>query len=266
MHYVALRSAMHHLRPERVIVHCDELPFGLYWDAIRPEIELQRVSRIPQIDAAVPTIDAPERYRYAHHADVIRLDALLEHGGVYLDLDTVTLADFPASWWEQSFVIGAETLSDEEHADLREAPNPETDSLLNAVMMAEPGSPFVRRWRERILDRYDGTWSGHSCRLASELARESPHDVFVVPPAAFADFPPTIRGMQMLLDEPSMAGDATAGDRFALHLCAHLWWNENRTDFLTLSGSDLTERWYQTSNSPYARAARPHLPDLLPRR
>ena len=45
---------------------------------------------------------------YAHEADFLRLDILLAHGGVYADMDTLFVREYPDPWFEESFAIGEE--------------------------------------------------------------------------------------------------------------------------------------------------------------
>jgi hypothetical protein len=126
-------------------------------------------------------------------------------------------------------------------------------------MLAEPGSRFVTAWRERIIDAMDGSWSGHSCRLATRLAAEDPSSVHVEPKEAFSPFDHTPEGMAALLVEPAQPGalDAT----FSAHLCAHLWWSDDRRDVATFSAPDATEAHLRSSPTPLGVLARPHLPD-----
>jgi hypothetical protein len=264
VHYAAVESARSHLEIETVMVHCWQLPYGMYWDLLRPSITLRRVEPLAEVDGRSTFEPLVSQYLYAHHADVIRLDALIEHGGVYLDLDTVTLRPFPERWWSESFVIG-------EERGVGPGGSEGKPSLLNAVMMSEPDSSFASRWRAQIIQRMDGSWSAHSCQLAAELAAQFPGEVLVVPPVAFASFNPTIEGMCALLLDPPRSTlhqpsrsevDSDEIEPCVLHLCAHLWWSEGRNDFLTLSGPDLHETWFRTSPSVYATAARAWLPAL----
>lgn len=269
MHYLAVRSAMDHLRPDRVLVHCGELPFGVYWDLIRPEIELVRVQPVEEVTRATSQDPYVERNRYAHHADVIRLDALIEWGGVYLDMDTATLHPFPDSWWDESFVIAAEALADEQSIDMppHELGQGDGLSLLNAVMMSEPHAPFAVRWRDEMLESIGSSWTDHSCLLAGRLAQDAPKALCVLAPRTFAAFRPTIAGLRSLLeDRETSAVDFPISEEhgpFVAHLCAHLWWDESRVDFLELSGSRLDERWYRNSTSFYATATKHYVPAVF---
>ena len=111
--------------------------------------------------AAVEDDDAlvPARYRYTHHADVVRLDALIEHGGLYADIDTVFLRPLPDEWWDVPFAIASE-------GPVPDASGVERDSLCNALMVARPGADFARRWRAEIGARL-GAAIGRSVRVRS---------------------------------------------------------------------------------------------------
>lgn len=55
-------------------------PEGPWWDAIRPHLTLQKVD--------IPTeIFGKEIDGFAHAADVVRLYAMQQSGGIYLDID-----------------------------------------------------------------------------------------------------------------------------------------------------------------------------------
>lgn len=242
VHYLAVESARQVLRPDRVLFHVHELPSGDYWDRVRDHVELVHVHPLPEVtERCVDPLVA--RYVYAHHADVVRLDALLEYGGLYLDIDTVTIAEFPEDWWGAPFTIGREAMGGR--------------PLLNAVMLAEPGAPFARAWRDRILGAMDGSWSAHSNQLAAHLANEMPDAVNVLPEAAFSRFGPTPVGLQALLMPSSAAAHPDLAGAYAFHLCQHLWWDRQRVDFLPwLAGADIDERYIRDGLSVYARCAR----------
>ena len=92
VHYLAIASCAEVVGPERIVVHCHELPYGFYWDLARPLVELQRIEPVASV-VDFPYDDPVVRhYSYAHQADVVRLDALAAHGGIYADIDTLLTA------------------------------------------------------------------------------------------------------------------------------------------------------------------------------
>jgi hypothetical protein len=250
VHYLAIASCLEVLQPESVIVHCDQLPYGIYWDLIRPRVTLKRVRPHPHV-ATVDHRAGLARYLYAHHADIVRLDVLLEHGGIYADIDTLFVVPPPPACLRASTAIGREAdIVDERTGRAR-------PSLSNAVLFAEPGAPFVSAWRDRIESAMDGSWSAHSCLLAHDLAAERPELVHVEPQRTFHHFAPSPEGLGDLL-----VGDVDDLERVsAVHLCAHLWWSEARRDFSPVHAATIDEPWVRAGSSTYARLARPFLPE-----
>jgi hypothetical protein len=149
-------------------------------------------------------------------------------------------------------VIGAE-------ADVPYPPtwDPEP-SLSNAWIMATRGAPFITRWRARIIEAMDGTWSEHSCRLASRLADQYPEEVQVEPQDRFSPFDHTSAGMRSLLEEPLVP--EVLERSYSVHLCAHLWWDRNRRDFAHFSACDASESALRRGDTPLARLAQSYLP------
>jgi hypothetical protein len=248
VHYLAIASCLERVGPEELHFHCANLPYGFYWDLIRPRLQLHRVEPVARVDEL--EYDPLTRlYAYAHHADFIRLDALSHWGGLYADIDTLFLEPLPERLWSAPAVIGRE-------ADVRDASGRLRGALSNALVMSVPGGDFVQAWRERIGTALDGSWSGHSCLLADDLARELPAVVHVEPQRSFHAFEPTVAGLRSLLVDPPSSLDGV----ISLHLLAHLWWDEARSDFLDLHAGMIDERWIRETDTTYALAARPLLP------
>lgn len=253
LHYLAVESCRRVLRPDRILFHHRELPWGRWWDLARPHLSLVRVDRAPEVDAA--TYDervVPAAFLYAHHADFVRLDALIEHGGVYADVDTLFVRPYPDHLYEAPFTIGREPSVRDPRTGVHRP------SLCNAVLLAEPQAPAVVAWRERMASALDGTWSNHSGFLAQAIAEEMPEQVRVEPEETFFSFPGTPEGLRRLLeaDEEPPAGACS------VHLWAHLWWARDRTDFSTRHAGELTEDHLRRVDTTLARLARPFLPEL----
>lgn len=252
VHYLAIASCLEFVQPDEVFVHCHELPYGAYWDLIRPRVTLHRVDPVRSIDdfGYLPTV-AP--YRYAHHADFVRLDALAEWGGLYADIDTLFVSPLPEDCWSAPSVIGRE-------ADMIDPATGRTrPSSSNAIILSRPHGRFVETWRGRIAGEFDGSWSNHSCFLGHDIAAAMPGDVRVEPQRRFHAFEPTPEGIGDLLQRDIDDLDGIA----SIHLMAHLWWSDARRDFSPMNGQMIDERWVRDADVTYARAARPFLPGLI---
>jgi glycosyltransferase involved in cell wall biosynthesis len=252
MHYVSLESCRRVLQPERIYFHHKNLPWGTWWDRIRPHLTLIEVDDVEEVLVAdyLPG-RVPVEYRYAHHADFIRLDVLIEHGGVYSDIDTIFLRPFPDELFDAPFVIGREpAVRDERTGEVK-------PSLCNALLMAEPGAEFAREWRARMADALNGTWSNQSGFLSEQLSRLLPEQVRVEPEMSFFPCPPSETGLSQLLDERVKLPAGT----LSVHLWAHLWWDRRRLDFSRAHAGRCTPSSLRSARTTLADVTRPYLPD-----
>lgn len=249
MHYLCLASCLGVNQPDRVVLHLHNEPFGELWDLVRPRIE---VVPIPEhelrIDLAYDD-DYTKRFAYAHVADFIRLRILHEQGGIYADMDSLFVAPPPAHLFDASCVMG------HERVDVGALSSPE-GSLCNALIMAEPGSPFIATWIERMPGAFDGSWSNHSTFLPYRLSREFPQQIHVEPESRFFSLDWSRDGIAALFEQDRpLPPNATS-----LHLWAHLWWDVERHDMSDFNHTLLTPAYVAHARTTYARIARPFLP------
>ncbi len=155
VHYVAFRSALETHGPARLVLHTGYVPAGPWWEAIAPHVQV----RIVEVPTSIHgnTLDRPE-----HRSDIVRLDALLEFGGLYLDMDTISVRPVD-SLRHHRCVLGIES-----------TPGTGSHGLSNAVVMAEPGSAFLQRWRAAYTSFNQDYWNTHSVVLPRLLAQQAP--------------------------------------------------------------------------------------------
>lgn len=252
LHYLCLASCLDVNQPDAIHFHYRNEPFGPWWDRIRPQLILHKVQG--------PTDGyTPERYRnsaegrliehlqlgYAHEADFLRMDILLQHGGAYADIDTLFVRRYPDEWFAEEFVIAEEN-----------APGlpgkPIAPSLCNAVMLARPQARFAALWRARMTHAFDGTWSHHSCQEAARVWFMLPDAVRVLPAVYFYRYGSSVAGFQDLFEAPAQDNP----DIFSIHLWSHLWWAADRTDFSTVHAGQIDERWVHERDCVLAHHAR----------
>lgn len=182
-HYISLRSILTELRPHVLLFWFDSLPDGEWFSAIlhfardsTPSTRIFFVHRRGPEQIYERRVVAPE-----HQSDVVRLEALLQFGGIYLDLDVVVLRSFaPLRRYEA--VLGSEDDEGEQsthsHSQVQPLPDapvaPETrtghiGALCNAIMLAAPRAHFFRLWHLEY-SRFDAReWSWHSVHLPAVL-------------------------------------------------------------------------------------------------
>ena len=155
IHFLAVYTAWKVNRPETIFLHHTEEPQGKWWRLARPLLTLNRVPPVTEVYGN--TVLYP-----AHKADVIRLQMLRRHGGIYLDLDVVSINPFDPLL-DKDFVMGIE---------------PGT-GLCNAVILAQKGAGFLEEWQQKYRSFDARRWNYHSVVLPGEMARENPDQIHI---------------------------------------------------------------------------------------
>jgi hypothetical protein len=248
VHYLCIESCFQVNRPRAIYLYYHHEPYGPYWERAKRRVILERIPLNPFVKNYGYGFKKryTKKFRYAHHADFIRIEKLLERGGVYADMDTIFVNPIPAALYDESFVIGRE---DDIFSYSRNRTEP---SLCNAFLMSEPNSRFANLWRERMQAAFDGTWSEHSCSLAQRLSVENPRWLHVEPSRSFYKHMWTREGLHALLE----GLDADFDGVVSMHLWAHLWWSKKRTEFSRFHGGLLNEAFVREHDTTYTVVAR----------
>lgn len=254
VHYLAVKSAAVLNKPDQMILHYQYEPGGEWFEKARPYLTLNKI-------IAPTEIFGNPLLHVAHQADIVRLQALKETGGIYLDLDTISIKSLEPLR-QYAFVIGKEfkppiyyTSWDRVKTAIRTL-NPsalwkpqEIYGLCNAVMMSEPGSDFISVW----LDGYhnfrskgkDAFWVEHSVKLPYELSLKHPEWLKALDPFAFHYPGYDPKGLKRLFQK-----DLQFPDAFLHHL-----WETNAWNYL----KDLTPEIVTQQDTTYNRIARLYL-------
>ena len=204
--YLAIRSAHDVNSPDELVVYCDRPPTGPWWEAASRYVSSVVLVDPPEFVGGVPVIHP------AHRADLVRLDVLLRDGGIYLDLDVLSVRPL-TPFLGESFVLGQEGEGGEH-------------GLCNGVILAEPESAFGREWlrgwdpatsrwhgfRSTGRDRY---WSEMSVKYPAYLGTLFPELITIAPYDAFHWPLWTDEHLEWLFEG--------RGDQFPNAYCHHLW-------------------------------------------
>ncbi len=168
VHHACVQSAIHRIAPEAIYLYYEFEPSGSWWELTRPLVT-------PVPIAAPQEIFGNPLPHFAHRADILRLQKLIELGGIYLDADVLVHRSFD-DLLDYPMVLGAEG----EGGSI---------GLGNAVMLAERNAPFLQRWLDsyrsfRSIGR-DDFWSEHSVQVPARLAAEFPDEIKVLSDRAF---------------------------------------------------------------------------------
>lgn len=234
VHYACVKSAIERIKPQKAFLYFEYPPFGPFWNLTTKIVTCQKV-RAPRM------IFGNRLNHYAHRADVLRLEKLISVGGIYLDCDVFVHRGMD-ELLDHSVVLGQQGEG-------------EDSGLCNAVILAEPNAPFLRRWyseyksfRSRGQDRF---WCEHSVAIPRRLARSHGDELTILDSRAF--FWPTWdeAGLRRIYEsnEPIPSEGAYAN---------HLWENLAWLPYLR----DLTPAHVRMVDSNFHRWVRPLITDL----
>ena len=164
VHHLVIKAAKKFLSPQAIYFYHAHEPTGEWWAKSKPLLELRRVT-------PPATIFGKTLKRFAHQADVIRLELLQEFGGVYMDLDILLLAPLDAHF-AHPMTLAHEGVDG-------------SIGLGNALMFAARNASFVHKWYGRYHGFSDAVWNGFSLRLPFELRLAEPSSVRTVDYASF---------------------------------------------------------------------------------
>ncbi|MEM7021061.1 MAG: beta-1,6-N-acetylglucosaminyltransferase [Pseudomonadota bacterium] len=237
VHWMAIQSAVVLNRPERVYLHCSGEPSGPYWQRIRPVVTLVPTKPVTRVFGR-------RLNKITHQADVLRLRILLEYGGIYLDLDTISVQPL-SHLLEHPCVLGAELDPDGQDGRL---------TLGNAVILAEKESAFIREWYRHYADFDPTQREVHAKKLPMVLALRYPDQIHVEPYDRFYDPPDDPEGLARLFEKVE---DLPKG------AVQHLWQRQSWKQYLQHI-DDQAVRQHRTTYNLIARRFLDQMPQVNP--
>ncbi|MFA7359928.1 MAG: glycosyltransferase [Candidatus Kapaibacterium sp.] len=167
-HYINVNSIRILNNPEKIYFYSDKLPEGKYWDKISPFVEYKKVT-------PPNSVFDKRLYHVAHKSDVLRLQILIDRGGIYLDMDVICKKSF-APLLSHDLVLGKQ-------GKWRRM------GLCNGVIFANKDSEFLKLWYNEFRNfrskGYDKYWSEMSVRKPLELSKQYPELIHIEPYDSF---------------------------------------------------------------------------------
>lgn len=222
IHYLCLKSCLEVNNPEVINFYYKNEPYGPYWDEIKPYLNLI------QVDPPTEIFGIPVTH-YAHQADIIRLQALIEEGGIYADMDTLFVNPYPKELLTKEFVMGKQG----------------EEGLCNALMMSTPYSYFAQKW---LLDHKicfkggaqgsDG-WCTHSVYYPLHLSKQIPSNIHIEDTTSFFNYLYHPTPLKTLFEDNQKVPDNV----YSLHLWENVSWDSY------IGG--LTEEYIKNTNTTF---------------
>lgn len=224
VNYLAVRAAS--VQNAEIVVHHNTEPENNpHWEAIRPFVTLSPMVA-PTTHNGV-ALDCPQ-----YQSDVARLQILAEHGGIYLDCDTLLLKPLDPAFFDHDCVMSPDRTDDA--------------TAMNAgLIMAAPGSAFIAEWLEAM--RPSETWAEHSTALPWRIYQADSTRVHLRPASEFMPCPYG----EDYVDDAHL-------DRLGGAYAVHLWesyWEGHRPP--------ITADYFADHDNAFTRAFRKYLPRRL---
>ncbi|KAH8926617.1 glycosyltransferase family 32 protein [Atractiella rhizophila] len=238
-----------HIKPDRVFFWTMNPPKkgeNWWWDRVLEERWIGESGKEAKVEVRrvvdVTSIWGRPVEHWAHKADIVRLEALLHYGGIYLDLDVFVLRPF-SPLYHLPVVMGIEAQPDPSLV--------EPSGLCNAIILAQPWAPFISRWYQSYRTFDKGLWAAHSVSKPYELALKNPYEVAVLDKRAF--FWPLWHDEHLDLVHKSLSYDFKRSKQFAYHL----WESTSYSPHLEVLDPDRIHVWgLESGESSFTKKAR----------
>jgi len=228
IHYLAIKSAYDLNNPDSINFYYKYEPTGEWWEKAKQYLNL--------IQVEPPTeIFGNHLEHVAHKADIIRLQALYEHGGIYMDIDTICVKTF------QPLLNNSTVMGIQGHTSNPLIPY----GLCNAIILSEPQSEFIELWLSQYTNFNHQHWDAHSVQLPLQMATKLDVNITQLPYDNFHYPLHTKEGVKDIFDRNLEFPNA-----YAHHL-----WESNAWEYI----SKLTENDIKTKNTTYNKLARKFL-------
>lgn len=169
-HYLSVKSAYVRSECDKIILWVNKEPEGEWWELTKPMVDISYVE--PPTEIFGKSISQP-----AHKSDVLRLQILIEYGGIYVDTDTIFVKSFK-SLLNNKFVLGQQNINGSE-------------GFCPAVILSAPESVFAQNWLAGFKDSFFGgppgssTWCTHSVNYPLWLSKQIPNEITILNHEAF---------------------------------------------------------------------------------
>ena len=167
--YVSFKSTLRFVKPLKIIIYVERYNLGPYFDAMRNHGEVQVVYYGAPKSAFQNRIKTPK-----HASDFLRTDVLLRFGGIYMDWDVFWLKPI-----DDLIELGYETIAAFEHYNGMTPREEFPDTINMGVVLARPGSRFIKLWQESFRDYTGEHATFHAIEMVYKIYEEHPDLLYI---------------------------------------------------------------------------------------
>ncbi len=165
INYLAVRTAYEVQKPKIIYFYYNNEPSNnINWERMKQYVTMVKI--IPPTNFMGIEIKYPQ-----YQADIVRLEKLKEHGGIYLDTDILMIKPL-TPFMNEECVLGGEGYIDHV-SDLHTTDISKIGSISNAVILSKPNSRFISLWLDTLPDGFKkNIWAYHAVVLPFELYKK----------------------------------------------------------------------------------------------
>jgi hypothetical protein len=178
LHFLSLISTYQINKPDKIYLYCDhDQEDNFYWEILKDILTIEKVYNTEYHKGVYL-----ESYQY--RADTLRIEKLLQHGGVYMDLDVLSIRPINSFLLDAELVMGIESADDPNETDISKI-----GSITNAVILSRPNNLFLQTWYDQIASNLtDKPWAFHAVCLPKIILTEQKFDITIKPRKTFMPF------------------------------------------------------------------------------
>lgn len=179
-HFLSLFAASHHFRPDTILLHTNVPHSGPEilrarngtagkWSSLIFSRTLFPTLQINTVPLPTHANNGKSLANMEHKSDFVRVQAVHDHGGVYIDWDVHALRDMRALRESGFKAVAGRQL----HGQIN-----------SGTFLSVKQGRMISLWREQMHEVYDGGWTTHSnevvTRVGERLVREPPGDEILI--------------------------------------------------------------------------------------
>ncbi|XP_046353543.2 uncharacterized protein LOC124133254 [Haliotis rufescens] len=161
---LCLLSALHIQKAEKIYIHGNKEPRGIYWEEVKNLPQVQFIFRdFPHF------VFGNELNNPSHASDILRVDVLLRYGGVYLDWDILLVK--PLSEGQRKY----EALVCVDWPQAGHYP----DTFNMGIMAGKQGATFLQFMMESFRHYVDRDWAFNAIQVPYKVYEQHPDSVLL---------------------------------------------------------------------------------------
>ena len=154
INWLAVKTASEVQKPDVIFMYYNQEPEdNPYWERMKPLVKLVQMEA-PTEYRGISLRDYPQYW-----ADVVRLQKVYAHGGIYLDTDALLLKPLHE-------FMGEECTLAARIEDMTTLEKTEKEFIANCIIICKPKARFIGRWLNELDDGLKNpTWAWHAVNL-----------------------------------------------------------------------------------------------------